>query len=337
MCKNIAKSEHLNMNNQTRDNLIAVIRENIRDKANLTTYLSDILNIGRESAYRRIRGEINFTFEEIIILSQDLGFSVDNIIGAKKDENALFNIHMLSQNMGYFDIYVKKMTEYGHLFQKARNVPDAKARMSINTLPYFFHISYKALSRFRIYKWLYQNRKITSYDKFSDFELPEKVWDAHKFLYESIQAVPNVLVVMDHNIIRTVVREIEYFQKRSLLSNDDLQLLKGELNDIVNALEKMAIEGKCKHDANLELYVSEVDLEASYLHFECSGNQFAQVRIYSISAIDSFNEGLCRIQKNWIESLKRYSVLISGSGEMQRFDFLKEQRRYINKITSFMI
>ena len=324
------------MKDQMRNNLIATIQEKIPDEVNLTIYLSDILNIGRESAYRRVRGEINFTFEEIIILSQDLGFSVDNIIGIKATENALFNIHMLIQDMDYFDIYVKKMLEYGKLFGEASMYPDAKARISINTLPYFFHVNYKSLSRLRIYKWLYQNQKITPYDKFADFILPEKVWDAHKFLYENIQKVPNVTVIMDHNVFRTVSRDIEYFYKRGLLSNDDLQMLGDELYKITNALEQIAIEGKCKNGVKTELYVSAVDLEASYLHFEYEGSQFSQVRIYSISAIDSFNEKLCKIQKEWIESLKRYSVLISESGEMQRFEYLKEQREYIDQISQYI-
>ena len=76
-----------------------------------------------------------------------------------------------------------------------------------------------------------------------------------------------------------------------------------------------------------------VDIEASYLHFESDDFQFSQVRIFSISAIDSYNEGLCNIQKKWIESLKKYSVLISKSGEIQRFEYLNKQREYIDKTT----
>jgi len=320
------------MKDQTHDNLIAIIRKNVPEEANLTIYLSDLLNISRESAYRRIRGEINFTFDEVATLSQDLDFSLDNVIGVKRDENALFNIHML-QNIDYFDIYVNKMLEYGRMFRENSEQMETKARISINTMPYFFHIHHEMLSRFRIYKWLYQNQKITSKETFSSFVLPQKVLDAHQIFFKDIQTVKNVTVIMDNNVFWSVAREVDYFYKRGLLSDEDLAALQTELHSITNWLEQVATDGVCPNGSKIDLYISSVDFEATYLHFEYGDKQFSQVRIYAISAIDSFNERLCKIQKEWIESLKRYSVLISESGEMQRFEYLKKQREYIENIT----
>jgi hypothetical protein len=49
-------------------------------------YLMAKLSISRESAYRRIKGTVPFSFDEILQISQDLGFSLDEIAG-KKDVN----------------------------------------------------------------------------------------------------------------------------------------------------------------------------------------------------------------------------------------------------------
>ena len=320
------------MNNKLQDNLITTIRDTVPEGTNLTNYLSDTLNIGRESVYRRLRGEINFTFEEIAILSRELNFSLDNLIGIKKGSNALFNIHML-QKIDYFDIYVNKMLEYGKMFRESSAQMPTKARLSANTIPYFFHVNYEALSKLRIYKWLYQNQKIKPGDKYADFILPQKVLDAHHSFHKDIQTVRNIAIIMDNNVFWSVTKEIEYFLKRNLLSDDDLIVLKKELHRMVDAIEKMAINGICGNGVKIEMYISAVDLEASYLHYEYGDNQFAQVRIYSISAIDSFDPGICEIQKKWMESQKRYSVLISESGEMQRFEYMNKQREYIENIS----
>jgi len=334
-----AKNEHRRlkpsyMKNSTREHLIKTIRENIPNGVNLTNYLSDTLNIGRESAYRRVRGEINFTFDEVITLSQDLSFSIDNIVGLKRDENALFNIHML-QKLDYLGIYENMILQYGKVFKEMDDQSDTNARMSINTLPYFFHIQYEALSRFRVYKWLHQNQKIDVHDKFADFTLPDKILRAHSAFYRNIQTIQTITIVIDNNVFWSAAKDIEYFYKRGLLSYNDLTTLKKELHDIVDALEQMATDGASKWGSKMYIYISAVDLEASYLHFENSSTQFAQVRIFSISAIDSYNEALCKIQKEWIESLKRYSVLISDSGEIQRFEYTDKQREYINTILKF--
>ena len=322
------------MNDKIHDIIIATIRDYIPEKENLTNYLSDILNIGRESAYRRVRGEINFTLDEMIKLSLTLGFSIDNIIGIKRNENALFNIHMLQQ-MDYLDIYVKKMLEYGKMFRETSEQFITKARISANTLPYFFHIKYESLSKLRIYKWLYQNQKISPINnKYADFLLPKKVEETHRTFFNDIQYVSSVTVIMDNNVFSSVVTDIEYFYKRGLLSDEDVNTLKTELHNLINAIEKMATSGLCpKGQAKIDLYVSALDFEASYLHFEYGENQFAQVRIFAISAIDSFNVGLCKIQKEWIESQKRFSVLISESGEMQRIEYLDRQRQYVDSIS----
>ena len=320
------------MNYTIQDKLIATIRDRVPSDINFTNYLSDLLNIGRESVYRRLRGEINFTFDEVATLSKDLNFSLDNLIGIKKDANALFNIHML-QKIDYLDIYVNKMLEYGKLFRESSAQMPTRARISANTIPYFFHISYEALSKLRIYKWLYQNQKINPGDKYADYILPKKILDTHKTFFQDIQTVPKITMIMDNNVFWSVTKDIEYFLKRNLLSDDDLLVLKQELHRMVDALEKMATEELCKNGVEIEMYISAVDLEASYLHYEYGDNQFVQVRIYSISAIDSFDPGIGKIQKQWMESQKRYSVLISGSGEMQRFEYMNKQREYIDNIS----
>ena len=320
------------MNSQMQDHLIAVIRENLPVSANLTNYLSDVLNIGRESAYRRIRGEIKFTFEEIAKLSQSLNFSIDHIVGIKKNEKAIFNIHML-QDRGCLDIYVNKMEEYRKIFHEISNSPNSKVRLSVNTMPYFFHIKHDGLSRFRIYKWLYQNQVLELNDKFADFTLPDNILETHKAFYKDIQKLPNITVIMDNNVFWSAAKDLEYFLKRGLITDKDLDVLKAELHDIVNGLENIAAKGQCQNGSKVEMYVSSVDLEASYLHIEAGNYQFSQIRTFSISGIDSFDADLCRIQKEWIESLKRYSVMISESGDMQRFEYMRKQHEYIERIS----
>ena len=319
------------MNSQIQNNLIETIREKVPQEKNIAVYLADKLALGRESVYRRLRGEIYFTFEEIATLSLDLGFSIDNIIGTQKNENALFNIHML-QNTNYLDIYMNKMMEYGEMFRKMGDKPNTKARISVNTLPYYFHVGYENLSRFRIYKWLHQNQKIGANDKFAEFELPEEIEETHKTFNQDIQKIPDITIIMDGNIFWSATKDIAYFMDRELLSENDVQMLQNELLNIIDVLEETATKGVSKSDARVSIYISSVDLEASYLHFENEEQHFSQVRVFSISAIDSDNEGLCRIQKEWIESLKKYSVLISKSGEVQRYKYMNRQREIVKNI-----
>ena len=76
----------------------------------------------------------------------------------------------------------------------------------------------------------------------------------------------------------------------------------------------------CKGDKILCRYIEKRDFQISLL------------RVYSINSMDSQSFYICRMQCNWIQSLKRHSILISESGEMQRMDFLQKQQAIIDSL-----
>lgn len=54
--------------------LIAAIQNGTPEYTNPAAILTDKLNIGREAAYRRLRGEVPFTFGEAAVLSAQMNF-----------------------------------------------------------------------------------------------------------------------------------------------------------------------------------------------------------------------------------------------------------------------
>ena len=54
--------------------LINEMKERIPPGHNLANYLTDTLYMGKEAVYRRLRGEVAFTFDEIAVISHNLGY-----------------------------------------------------------------------------------------------------------------------------------------------------------------------------------------------------------------------------------------------------------------------
>ncbi len=71
------------MNEAFRKKIINKIISEIPLHIKPVDFLSATLDIAKESAYRRLRGEMAFTFEEIVKLSQKLEFSIDELAGNK--------------------------------------------------------------------------------------------------------------------------------------------------------------------------------------------------------------------------------------------------------------
>lgn len=97
-------------------------------------------------------------------------------------------------------------------------------------------------------------------------------------------------------------------------------------------MEELATCGKSKAGNNIRIYISNINFEATYSYLDTSIIQLSMIRIYSINSITTQDSEMFRSLKEWIQSLKKFSTLISESGEMQRIQFFKQQREIIGAL-----
>ena len=111
-----------------------------------------------------------------------------------------------------------------------------------------------------------------------------------------------------------------------------MKLKKIELFLLTNELEDLATKGKTENGNTVRIYVSHINFEATYSYVETNNIQLSLIRVYSINSLTTMdNEIFCSL-KEWIQSLKKFSTLISESGEMQRIQFFKQQREIIDTL-----
>lgn len=121
---------------------IEIINERITDKRNLVNIVSDILPIGREAVYRRLRSEVPFTFSEIITTSRALSISVDNIIGIEENPN-IYHYQMVDYFYpNRFDY--AKIENYLGLLQYIIKEPFSEFAELTNILPQSLYLKFNA-------------------------------------------------------------------------------------------------------------------------------------------------------------------------------------------------
>ena len=108
--------------------------------------------------------------------------------------------------------------------------------------------------------------------------------------------------------------------------------MKKELGLLLSELEAVTMTGEFSKRHSLAIYLSDINFEATYTYVEKGDFQACLFRVYSINSMDSQNPRMCNIQKNWIQSLKRHSTLISQSSEIQRRQFFNEQREIVESL-----
>lgn len=229
--------------------LINQMKERIPPGHNLANYLTDTLYMGKEAVYRRLRGEVAFTFDEIAVISHNLGISIDQIIGNHLSNRVTFDLNLLhSPNL--MESYYEIVERYLRIFQLVNGDENSETYSATNTIPFTLYSSYEYLSKFRICRWIYQNGKMKTPNSLSDMHVPEKIINAHKKLSESIRKVGKTYFVWDSNVFQSVVKEIKYFAGLNLISTSDVMYLKNELQQLLTDLEHLPLKVNSTKDMN---------------------------------------------------------------------------------------
>lgn len=313
------------------EEIIKTIIRNIPEKENASLWLSNVLKVERESAYRRLRGDVIFTFDEIALISSQLGFSIDNIVGSINSKQTLFDLHWLKQS-DYINGYAERIMQFSNVFQKLTTSENAKAKIAHNSMPHLFTFSKKILAKFRFFKWVYQTQKLPFGYLFKDVIFPQSISDAQDHYVEMVRRIPDFTIIFDENVFTSLIKDILFFRKQKLIFEEEQQQMKCELHEIVDLLEDVMAEGRLPNGGKVEIYLSATDIETTYMYYECDCKEISVFRVYSISALDSYDKNVCIVQKEWIESLKRFSTLISQSAELTRFEYLNTQREHIERL-----
>jgi hypothetical protein len=320
-----------NLNEDFYSRFIQLLKETIPERGELSRMLAEILSIEKMSVYRRLRGDISFTFAEIIAIARQLNISLDNIIHITSPYRSMpFSLHF--QN--YFnlkEIDYKMSEDYVKTIKIASNKPYSEFGITSNTLPLHAIVYLPPIFRFLMMKWMYQFGNANSIIPYSKIEIPERLCSFHKEYLKEIQNIKYTFFIYHDSILQNLIRDIQYFKAIHLLTQEDVDLLKEYLYKGINTIEKLLINGTFDNGNKVDIYVSEMNLETSYSYLKSENINVSMIDAYTLGAVTSMDAETTEIMKKWMQSVKRTSTIISGS-EKNRIEFIEKQLQYMENI-----
>jgi hypothetical protein len=313
-----------------RNLLMTKILKNIPQNIKPVEYLVDLLQISKESAYRRMRGDIPFSFDEIATLSLELEFSIDEII-ERNGNKISFNLYSEQRNdpvRSYLDILDQRNKQLNNLLQ----AKEVESLMVVNHISPTYSVFFDNLFKFSYYKWLHQSNESSLKFRFSDVKIPEELARLQKKIKINASNCNNATFILDPDVFFNLIKEIQYYYKRKLLNEDELQILKKEMSDYIDMLEQITQTGSFGAGGQFNIYLLSINTDAHSSYFRLDDKQLSHFYIYSTEPIVVTNPMVCSIHKKWIESMKKYATLITQSNEMLQTKFFDLQRTYINEI-----
>ncbi|MDR2627857.1 MAG: hypothetical protein LBC40_07475 [Dysgonamonadaceae bacterium] len=322
------------MNREQNKTLAEKVLNNIPQEVKPVNYLMDTLEIGKESAYRRIRGEIPFTFDEITKLSLALGFSMDEMVGQDQSDRVFFELQT-RLDQGPDEAFWTMLKEYyNKIMKKISKARDMEAIVSLNRLSLIMYIKYNLLFKFAYYRWIHQLSDETLNLRFAEMQVPREIVSVQQDFKSKLRYVRNCYYILDRNLFLPIVREIQYYYHRKLITSEEVWQLQEELRALLHSLEELMQKGVDGFGNIVYLHLSSLGIESNTAYIMCDGKCTSQYWIYHVNAVILSNWEVCSIHKKWLEALKKHSELITRSNEMLQAEFLETQKNYIESINN---
>ena len=309
--------------------LFDIIQKALPANLALVDVISDLLDVGADASYRRIRGDKPISFEEALKLCRHFQLSFDMLTGLKPIHQ--FDCMYRPINMSNPNEYINYMQTLSKHVEKLKASHDSSILMSAMDIPVFHILPQKELTLFKVYTWaqsVYDN-ELCMDDFMKEFEKPE-ILTCYQKISENYELIPSAEIWMEKTIDATL-RLIGYYVDICSFSNKELPLLLCEqLLTILNKLQQWAESGtKGARTTPFQLYVSEMELENTYLLMKQPEVSNCAVKLYTINSLNIFDQEFCRETENWLDKLAQRSTLLCGSSEKERVKFFHSQRQKI--------
>ncbi len=311
--------------------LVLAMKRKLPEGVNLANYLMDILSLGKEAVYRRLRGEVPFTLSESFLVAQKLGLSLDQLTGATLRQDTHYDLNLFSYDNPE-DTYYATTEYYLNLFQNLLGEGAVTLCDTANRIPTGIFMQYRNISRFNFLKRKCFNSGPGDFPTFETIDFPERLYRKQEELVEVLQNFPRSVSLWDEMIFESFVKEVKYFRKIDAITPESVGMIKEELLDIVERWSDFSARGENAAGNRVELFISNLNFQNCYSYIESEKSRVSLMKVYDLNTILSKDEKIFESVKNWIQALKKFSTLISQSGQMQHHLYFRRQRELIQTL-----
>ncbi|MCC6721945.1 MAG: hypothetical protein IT243_07060 [Bacteroidia bacterium] len=319
-----------------QEKLVKQIKATVPSHIAIAEELAELLNLSSDSIYRRLRCQSFFSFDEVALISKKYGISLDNFINLDSLQ-VLFNFNPMYDEKSNFEKYLLWFSEY---LTKLAQSKETHITYVSEDVPLFRHFKYNTLSAFKSFYWnkaVLNNTSLIG-KKFHQKIVSDKIIELNKKTIESYYKI-NSTEIWNEETLKSTLKQVEFFWESDQFESAEQALyVLNEIREMIDDL-KHECENSYKDFENnqgkLNFYVSEVMIGNNCVLVDF-GNEMDSSRVFlshnTFNSISTYNSAFVLETRQWMENIKRKSILISGSAEKQRAIFFKKNYDMINSL-----
>ncbi len=317
------------------EKLVSFIKEKTPPGINPVYTLTKIIPMSNEAAYRRLRGEVDFSFEEVVKIAKAFNLSLDYLAGINQENNR-DNVQIICPGLGSsLDGYCQSVEKLINSIKELKTHSNSTFSLA-SSIHFPFSYTYKnpILLKYRLFSWLYQFENNLSPKKMKDFIVPSEVIELENVLCHEMQDL-SINFICSSEIIQTSIDYAKYLQRLGLLTQEEIAIIKTNLLYLLDELEDNAVNGKNKNGYPFNFYICNTQIALTHLSLNSNDYDVISNQLFGVGFFFFKDTVMINQMKEWVNNLIKNSTLISISGEKKRIEFFQKQRDCITKSTEF--
>ena len=304
--------------------LLEQVTQRFPSRAIAVAELSNLLQLGKDAIYRRLRGDTYLSPEEIAQLSLHYHISLDSLL-RDQSENILFQYNLFSnpiQSLGDYLLAVEQNLE------NALGLESPHVYYSSSEITLFHFMYVPKLIAFKLYVWAISSWDIpTIKDKAFDLSMiTEEIHQHSRRISTYYNRIPST-ELWTLGIVDNSLYQLEYMVATNKLADLNIaHLLYDKLDVLIDHIRKMAELGKKFYPGEqpdeegglFDLYHNELLSTNNSVIVDTPDERRLFTRFANPNFLQSEDSALCDYALNWIKGVIQQSNSISGHAPQDR-------------------
>ena len=290
-------------------------------KPPLSEIISELLDVSRNTAYRKIRGEINLSVKEIEIICDTFKTDLNKAVYKDNPFDLYVKRPRAINSLSDLEKYLENMNRQ---LQELMQKPSTELYYIARDLPQFHAFQQDELGSFKLAIWL-RSFKVTDENQGTLPQIPRTIMELAKDLSQVYFSLPTT-ELWTANTIRSTVDQVMYYHSAGFINKQRAGRILDDLQWVLRSYKRRA----SRRDASPGLVKGDL-YACDFIMMNNGGLAYSKdkktafIGLSDIRFVQTDDAAICNQMHQTIKGHLQMGQLISGSAEKEREDFFSKQ------------
>ncbi len=319
------------MENEIQQRFFNKIKQIVPPNYALADELADVLNISKDSVYRRLRGETALSLEEVLVICQHYRITFESLANP---DAVTFEFKQLNPDLDSFHQYLQRLLLD---LKRIKSFENGELLFAAEDIPVFHHFNHPLLTSFKMFYWMRSIMNVPELEghRFQPGALTPDLLSTAKEIYDTYIEIPSVEIWTDETASSTL-KQIEYYWEAGLFESTELAI--AVCDDFITELQHLQrlCERGNKQGAPFRFYLNDIMIGNNCILIKAGHSKFTYLSHHSFNFMLTTDFNFSNQTEIWLDGMMQKSMLISGVSEKHRNRFFMQQIQRVNVLKTQM-